>query len=576
MALSGIITGTTDNKYIDAKVEWSATQDKLNNYSTITATLYYSRNNTGYTTYGNWSGSITINGTTVSATNRITITYQSNTVAMSATVKVPHNTDGTKSCVISAAGGFSGLSMENTYLSGTVILDEIPRQANIITAPDFNDEENPTITYNNKAGNAATTLQACISLTGDTDDISYRDISKTGSSYTFNLTDAERKILRQATTANSRTVRFEIKTILNGSTFYSGMNKTFSITNGNPTLNPTVEDNNATTIALTGNNQRMIKYYSNASYTIGAQAIKEATLSSQKVECGGKSASTASGVLSNVESGDFVFTAIDSRGNITTQTVKKTIVNYIKLTCNCEPSTPNAAGEMTLKINGNYFNNSFGAQDNAITVRYRLKVNNDEYGDWITTTATLSGNTYSASVSITDLDYQSKYTFQAQAADLLMSINSAEKSVKTTPVFDWSKDDFRFNVPVSIMGNDLDDFVIDAGDDGTYAYRKWNSGILEAWLKTNKSVSVSTSQTYGNLYYADGLSETTSGNASQFVAVEDVQLTINKNGVGGFWLPVVANWSISNGAVSISYLLVNPISASTTIVPCVRIIGRWK
>ena len=449
MALSGTIYGTTNNKYIDAKLEWSATQNKTENYSTITATLYYSRTNTGYTTSGKWVGAITINGTEVSGEARITITYQSNTEAMTATVRVPHNSDGTKSCTISASGGFPGLSMESTYLSGTVTLDEIARQATITSAPDFNDEENPTITYNNKAGTTVTTLQACISLDGTQDDIGYRDISKTDSSYTFNLTDAERKLLRTATTSNSRSIKFYVKTVLNGSTYYSSITKTFSIVNGNPTLNPTVIDSNATTIALTGNNQRMIKYFSNAQYTIGAAAVKEATLSSQKVTCGGKSATTASGTLNNIESGDFVFTAIDSRGNTTSQTVKKTIVNYIKLTCNCEPSTPTAQGGMTLIIKGNYFNNSFGAQNNTLTVNYRMKINDGSYGAWTAATATISGNTYSVSVPLSGLDYQSKYTFQAQAVDKLTTINSAEKSVKTTPVFDWSKDDFRFNVPVS-------------------------------------------------------------------------------------------------------------------------------
>lgn len=450
MALSGTINGTTNNKYISAKLEWSATQDKLENYSTITATLYYSRTNTGFTTYGEWVGSITINGTTTNVKKRIEITYQSNTKAMSATVKVPHNVDGTKTCSISASGGFPGLSMDTTNLSGTITLDEIARQATITTAPDFNDEENPTITYSNKAGSAVSSLQACISLTGSKDDIAYRDISITGSSYTFELTDAERKVLRAATTSNSRSIKFYVRTVLNGSTYYSSVAKTFSIINGNPTLNPTVIDSNSATIALTGSNARMVKYFSNAQYSVGAQAVKEATLTGVKVSCGGKSATSANGTLTAIESGDFVFSATDSRGNTTTQTVKKTIVNYIKLTCNCEASTPTAQGSMTLTIKGNYFNNGFGAKANTLTVSYRTKVNEGSYGEWTTATTTLSGNTYSAKITLNGLDYQSKYTFQAKAVDTLMTVSSAEKSVKTTPVFDWSKDDFRHNTNVVI------------------------------------------------------------------------------------------------------------------------------
>ena len=68
-------------------------------------------------------------------------------------------------------------------------LDRIPRQADITSAPDFNDEQNPTIGYSNPAGNSVNSLQACISLTGASADVSYRDIPKTGSSYTFNLTE---------------------------------------------------------------------------------------------------------------------------------------------------------------------------------------------------------------------------------------------------------------------------------------------------------------------------------------------------------------------------------------------------
>ena len=121
MALSGTIKGSTNNQYVDAKISWSATQSIDGNYSMVTATLYYSRNNTGYTTYGTWSGKITINGTTTSDSKSLTITYNSNTKAISATVKVPHNADGAKTITISASGGISGTSLSSTSVSGSVI-----------------------------------------------------------------------------------------------------------------------------------------------------------------------------------------------------------------------------------------------------------------------------------------------------------------------------------------------------------------------------------------------------------------------------------------------------------------------
>jgi hypothetical protein len=135
MALSGTITkakGTsTSNQYIDAKIVWSATQSIDGNYSMVTATLYYSRNNSGYTTYGTWSGSLTINGTKKTGTTALTITYNSNTQAITNTVKVPHNNDGTKTITISATGSMPGTSLSSTSISESITLTTIPRAATI-------------------------------------------------------------------------------------------------------------------------------------------------------------------------------------------------------------------------------------------------------------------------------------------------------------------------------------------------------------------------------------------------------------------------------------------------------------
>lgn len=131
MALSGTIKGSTNNQYIDAKITWSATQSIDGNYSMVTATLSYSRNNTGYTTSGTWSGKITINGTATNNSKYLTITYNSNTTAVSATIKVPHNADGTKTITISASGSMSGTSLSSTSISASVTLNTIPRTSSV-------------------------------------------------------------------------------------------------------------------------------------------------------------------------------------------------------------------------------------------------------------------------------------------------------------------------------------------------------------------------------------------------------------------------------------------------------------
>lgn len=127
MALSGAFTGTTGSQYIFPTIKWSAAQSIDGNYSDVTVTLYYSRSNSGYTTSGTWSGGITIDGQWTAGSRYIEVSYQSGALAMSATVRVYHNADGSRNVTISAAGYISGTSLTSTDISQTVTLDTIPR-----------------------------------------------------------------------------------------------------------------------------------------------------------------------------------------------------------------------------------------------------------------------------------------------------------------------------------------------------------------------------------------------------------------------------------------------------------------
>lgn len=129
MALSGTINGSTSNQYIDSKIEWLATQSILGNYSVVTATLYYRRNNTGFTTEGTGNFTLTINGTSQTEYSKHLVIRTDWVPAATASVTVPHNSDGTKSFSISAAGSLPGTSLSGTYCSGTPTLNTIPRQS---------------------------------------------------------------------------------------------------------------------------------------------------------------------------------------------------------------------------------------------------------------------------------------------------------------------------------------------------------------------------------------------------------------------------------------------------------------
>lgn len=441
---------------IEAQILWESTVGVEENSSLIKATLQVRRVD-GYTTTGTWTGYVMINGVEASFSKHMPVSSSWVSVGAPFAANKAHNADGSGTVVIGGKiQGPSGTSQAGSVCSGkeTVALDTIAREATITTAPNFDDEDNPTITYSNPAGNSVTSLQACISLDEKNDNVPYRNIPKTGSSYTFNLTTAERNTLRNAIPdAKSMKVWFYVKCVIGGNTLYSKIQKTFTVVNANPTITPTIVDRNAATIALTGDNTKLIRYYSNAFVTTGAKAIKGATLESQKTTNGSNEFETATGTIEGISSGTFAFSAVDSRGNTTKLTINKELIPYVKLTCNIGSNTPTAAGDFNFTVSGNYYSGSFGAVNNTLDVYYRYKSGDTGYSGWAKMTAKISGNSYTASVAITGLDYQTNYIFQAYAADKLVNKYTNEKSIKATPIFDWGANDFNFNTNVNINGS---------------------------------------------------------------------------------------------------------------------------
>ena len=125
------INGTTSNDKIVSLIEWDYTSNVATNTSTVTASLYYRRTNTGYVTDGTGSFSITVNGETKSKTGVKLAISSSWVLAMTATFTVGHNPDGTKTIDISAAGSLPPTSLTATYCSGTATLAQIPRASAI-------------------------------------------------------------------------------------------------------------------------------------------------------------------------------------------------------------------------------------------------------------------------------------------------------------------------------------------------------------------------------------------------------------------------------------------------------------
>lgn len=311
---------------------WSVSSQSVANNTTTIAWTLKGAGTAQSSWYRSGNFKVVINGSTVySSSTRIQL-YDGTLVA-SGNFTMTHDTAGNKTFSASAEAGIYTVAV-NCSGSGSFTLPQIARAAKITAAPNFTDIQNPTINYQNSAGNSVSSLQACISLTGSTDNIEYRDIPKTGTSYTFQLTEAERNVLRAAApNSNTLSVIFYIKTVISGQTFYETATRTMTIVDAAPTMsNPTYQDSNSTTTAITEDNQKIIQKQSSLTIAIpAATAQKYATITKYQVTINGVTREQAAagnmswGVLDVSSNITATVKAIDSRGNAVTKSMQITV-----------------------------------------------------------------------------------------------------------------------------------------------------------------------------------------------------------------------------------------------------------
>ena len=355
-----------------------------------------------------------------------------------------------------------------------------------------------------------------------------------------------------------------------------------------PTLSPTVKNIDSKTLALTGDENKIVQYFNKVEYDVGAFTTSGATIKSQNVTCGGQSASTMTGTLTNVESNAFKFSATDSRGFTTTETLYATMVPYIKLTAKLQLVSMDTTGTGRVAISGNLFWGSFGRVENQPVVSYRHKTQGGTWSNWIDVVYNIINDSYYADIEFQGLDYQETYIYQARAADQLMTVETSELVVRCMPVFDWNNDDFQFNVPVTISGNLVVngtitsasgsgsqsnpgvDYVIETGESDIWTYRKWSSGAAECW-GTIAPTSHSITGTWGSIYTKDNAIPRTYY-PFEFIDVPVVSMTLY-NTTGNCWY-----YTGTQGTAlqTPAFGLARGTSGSVTTGAQITAIGRWK
>lgn len=388
---------------------------------------------------------------------------------MSGETYVLHNPDGKKDISFS----FSVDTYDVYYLpgdtqaSGTMALTQIPRRATIVDAPNFTDEDNPVMTISNPAGNAVTKLEVGIyDADGYYPYAAYRELAdKTATSYEFELTSEERSLIYEATKdRNSISAKFYIRTTIGEYVDTHYLERTITIVNADPVITEN-------TVLATGRVDTIISGCNTIEITFVANAVKGASIKSKTITCGNKFTDTPLTEIGdnyyrlyNVESGDFIFTSTDSRGNSTSVTVPKYYIPYTKPTCNMDVDMDIVDGTVAqakLTISGTAYGGYIddGANPNKCSVAYRWKTSNGSYCDWITIADEETFYNYSFEIVIPDLNDSTTYTFQARIFDNVYveptAIESNEYQARAVPIFDWGDNDFNFNVPVTVNGSKI-------------------------------------------------------------------------------------------------------------------------
>ena len=362
-----------------------------------------------YTSSG--SSSWTLDNNVVTPTVTCSVTRGLNTIAASMSVTNNGNasivdryidlfTDsGCKNkvgTITGTSGTFTGLEPNKTYYARanasngtyrgyssvkTVSTYDI---AKLTETPDVNIGSAHTIKWTNPSG--ATTTLALYKTDGRT--LVYNVGTVTGTSKSVTPTASE--IYKLIPNSSSIKLRYVITTTANGKSYTNYKECTFSVTNSNPTFsNFTYADTNSKTIALTGNNQIIIKGYSSVKGIISvankAIAKNSATISKYRLVIGESqkeanySSNTEVGItIANANNNVFNMYAIDSRGNSTLKTISpstyKTYSDIAIKTAVAEREDNGIGSRVILSFSGSIWNNNFGTiQNEIVSCKYKYK-----------------------------------------------------------------------------------------------------------------------------------------------------------------------------------------------------------
>lgn len=421
------------------RIRWTSTQTgESHNMTARTAYLYYSIN-------GQPEHTVSIG---------YTLPLQSTRVVYDAVLTVPHRQDGTASLQVRTwmnTNISAGVVTKNASLTPTPIPRESGIRASdgVIGGVSRITVERKNTAYSHSIALSFGSISGWLTAAGELVETQQK---LTALTINFPIPAA---FYRQIPNAPDGTCRLTCTTWLGGQIIGTTAVADFTIRADAGACAPVVsgmtEDTNPVTLAVTGDSGVLIRYLSNAHVRISAQAREGASITALSVD--GKPA--VDGVLDMpaISAPPGYYEAADSRGFTGNTPWDGEWVPYVRLT-----STPAAvrtdptSGNVCLTFSGVCYDGSLHPHmpvPNLLSLYYSANG-----GDFVPVTEcqTEQGR-YSASVIVPNLQYDRVHSLTVRVSDSLMTVDKVLTVQKSTPVFDWGENDFRFRVPVQVDGS---------------------------------------------------------------------------------------------------------------------------
>ncbi len=226
-----------------------------------------------------------------------------------------------------------------------------------------------------------------------------------------------------------------------------------------PKITGIVVDSNEITKELTGDENKLVKYFSNASITLDIKPAttngdKNSTIESKNVD--GVVFETDNVTVNKTVKKDFTIMVTNSRGFTTQQVIgaSKALVEYFPpiLSIDAYRYPDQTSDKVKITYKGSFFNQNFGVQDNTLEMKWYYRKATES--NWVlggTVTPVLNVNEITEAIIDCGkgFNYLNSYRFKVEIIDKLTSEGTKEDDVVIgIPTFSFGENGFQFHVDV--------------------------------------------------------------------------------------------------------------------------------